>query len=172
MKLRRLAVAVLTIATASAGLVGTADATQASSNSNRSTFARVVGPVIRDRANPRIGYVAAIYRCSGEGSLWISVKQVADGSADPALAEEGSSGIASSWSDSHRNPVTCDGRIHLQKFTVDQEEPYFTENGPTGAKSDIYAPLARGRGYVQFCLFDDNTGPEIPLSENSFRRVY
>jgi hypothetical protein len=150
------------------GLAGTAGATTAPRA--KSTFARLLGPVIIDRHNPRVGYVFALYRCTGEGELWVSVKQTADRKADPRLAEEGSSAIAAAWSDSHRNPVTCNGRIQLGQFTVDQQEPYFTESGPTGKKSDIYAPLARGKAWVKFCLFDDNFRDE-PQSDMRFRSV-
>ena len=91
----------------------------------------------------------------------MSVKQTADRKADPALREEGSSAIAAAWSDSHRNPVNCDGRVHIGTFTVDQEEPVF---GQTDPKSSVYGPLARGKGYVQFCLFDANYTDE-PFSD-------
>jgi hypothetical protein len=107
-------------------------------------------------------HIAALYRCTGEGTLWVSVKQTADRKADPRLAEEGSSQIAAAWSDSHRNPVNCDGRLHVDEFTVDQVEPIFTETGPGPAKSEVYGPLAPGKAWVQFCLFDDTTGPEGP----------
>lgn len=124
-----------------------------------------------DRHDRRVAYIPARYRCSGEGSLWASVKQVADRSRDPRLLAEGSSAIAAAWSDSHRNTVTCDGRVHFQVFTVDQLEPYFTEQGPTGQKSDVYGPLRWGWGYVQLCLFDaQNT--EEPTSDMVFRVVF
>ncbi|MCU1501489.1 MAG: hypothetical protein JWM12_843, partial [Ilumatobacteraceae bacterium] len=99
--------------------------------------------------------------------------QTADRKADPALAEEGSSSIAAAWSDSHRNTPNCDTRTHIGRFTVDQQEPYFTEEGPVGAKSDIYQPLARGKAWVQFCLFDDNfpTTGEEPFSDMAFHAV-
>jgi hypothetical protein len=137
------------------------------------TFAKVLGKVKIDRHNHRVGYVHAKYRCTGTGTLWVSVKQVADRSADPALAEEGSSQISAAWSDSHRNPVYCDGKVHIQKFTVDQEEPFYDADGnPAGPKSDVYGPLKRGFGYVQFCLFDDlNPETGAPVSDMTFHRV-
>jgi poly(3-hydroxybutyrate) depolymerase len=161
------------LAAASAVLAGPAAAatTGATATSTAThtpkTFARLVGPVVADPKNPEIGYVTAVYRCSGEGALWVSVKQTADRSRDPRLTQEGSSQISAAWSDSHRNAVTCDGRTRLQVFTVDQEEPAYPSNTP---KSGTYGPLERGWGWVQFCLFDANYTQE-PYSENAFRRV-
>jgi hypothetical protein len=168
MLVRRLMIGAVA-AMAVTGAVG-AGTVSAHGTREKPTFAQVIGPVIREHGDPRAAHVLAVYRCNGEGALWLSVKQTADRKADPRLAEEGSSAIAAAWSDSHRNAVDCDGRVHVGKFSVDQEEPYFTENGPAGKKSDIYEPLARGVGYVQFCLFDDQHVDE-PLSVNSFRAV-
>ena len=136
----------------------------------RTSFVKVTGAVSIDPADPRVGHVRAVYRCTGTGALWASVKQVADRSRDPRLTAEGSSAIAEAWSDSHRNAVTCDGRVRTAVFTVDQLEPYFTENGPTGQKSDVYGPLRRGWGWTQLCLFDD-ANTEVPLSDMVFTRV-
>ena len=169
MKIRRMLVATAALAAASAALAAPASAATAGTAAKSTTvhtpttFARLVGPVVANPDDPRIGYVTAVYRCSGEGGLWVSVKQAKDRSRDARLAEEGSSKIAAAWSDSHRNAVTCDGRTHLQVFTVDQEE-----RDPATAGN--YGPLKRGWGYVQFCLFDANY-PQAPYSENAFRRV-
>lgn len=172
MRIRRLLVATAAMAGASAVLAGPASASatthQATAAEHKTTFARLVGPVVVDRKDHRVGYVTAVYRCFGEGHLWVSVKQVKDRSKDPRLAAEGSSQISAAWSDSHRNPVTCDGRTHLQVFTVDQTEPYSeTSSDP---KSSKYGPLKRGYGWVQFCLFDANYTQE-PYSQMKFRHV-
>ncbi len=179
MKIRRMLGATAALAAASAALAGPASAATAGTSAGTAakstakhaptTFARLVGPVVADPRNPDVGYVTAIYRCSGEGQLWVSVKQVQDRSRDPRLAEEGSSQISAAWSDSHRNTVTCDGRTRLQVFTVDQEEPAFGSKTP---KSETYGSLKRGWGWVQFCLFDANhPQTAAPYSENAFRRV-
>ncbi len=164
-------VATAALAAASAALAGPASAaTTATADQGthaKKTFARLAGPVVADPRNPEVGYVTAVYRCFGEGQLWVSAKQVADGSRDPRLQQEGSSQIAAVWSDSHRNQVTCDGRTRLQVFTVDQQEPVFGTDDP---KSTVYGPLTRGWAWVQFCLFDANH-PEMPYTENDFRRV-
>jgi hypothetical protein len=177
MKIRRMLVATAALAAASAALAGPASAAttgaaaKSAADQTSKTFARLVGPVVADPHDPRVGYVSAVYRCSGEGHLWVSVKQVEDRSRDSRLTEEGSSQVAASWSDSHANPVTCDGRTHLQVFTVNQDEPYFTKEGPK-PKPERYGPLKSGWGWVQFCLFDaDHPDDGAPYSENAFRRV-
>jgi hypothetical protein len=171
MKIRRMLGATAALAAASAALATPASAattsTAGTSADAKKTFARLVGPVVADPKNPEIGYVTAVYRCFGEGALWVSVKQTEDRSRDQRLTEEGSSRISAAWSDSHRNPVTCDGRTRLQVFTVDQEEPAYPSETP---KSGTYGPLKRGWGWVQFCLFDANNA-EAPYTENAFRRV-
>jgi hypothetical protein len=105
------------------------------------TQANAIGKVRIDPNDPTVGYIDAEYRCHGEGALWISVKQTADRSKDPALAEEGSSGISAAWSMSHGNPVTCDGKTHVQTFVVDQVE--------TSMFGVPRRPLVKGFGYVQ-----------------------
>jgi hypothetical protein len=44
-----------------------------------------------DKRDPTIAYLKAKYRCTGEGTLWISVKQTAARTKDPALMEGESS---------------------------------------------------------------------------------
>jgi hypothetical protein len=159
---------------ASAGLAGPASAatgvSSTTSTHHQETFARLLGPVVANPHDQRVGYVTAVYRCYGEGGLWVSVKQVANRSKDPRLAQEGSSQVSAAWSDSHRNTVTCDGRTRVQVFTVDQEEPYDFATGSPDPKKNKYEPLARGWGWVQFCLFDANYTQE-PYSVQQFRRV-
>jgi hypothetical protein len=127
------------------------------------TRAELVGAVQIDSEDPTVAYITANYRCYGEGALWVSVKQVADRSRDTALLGDGSSGISAAWSMSHRVSVTCDGKVHVQTFMVDQFE------------TDLFGfpngDLEEGFGYVQFCLFDDNY-PNAPLSDMELRRVH
>ena len=127
--------------------------------------ADVIGVVRIDPSDPRVAEVKVRYRCAEDAALWISVKQTADRSADPRLAEEGSSGISAAWSDSHRNTVVCDGRQHVTTFRVDQVEAWPGRPGQAG--------LVRGEGYVQFCLTDPTAqGPEgLVLSHNEFMHV-
>jgi hypothetical protein len=149
-------VVVVSAAVATIGVAAPADAAR----KPPPTTATVIGPVVIDRHDPTVGYLFAVYRCYGEGTLWVSVKQVGDRSKDPGLKEEGSSELAvtsgGAWSMSHRNGVNCDGRLHVQRFTVDQVE--------TSEFGVPLSPLERGFGWVQFCLFDDNfpIPPENP----------
>ncbi len=101
-----------------------------------------------DPADATVAYVTALYICAGgqtdETHLWVSVKQNASRSFDPGLTQEGSSGIAAAWSQSHPTAeVNCDSHLHLQTFRVDQLEQGF-------------GTLGNGWGYVQFCLFGGN----------------
>ncbi len=169
MKIKALLVAAVLAMTL--GFAGQASALDRPGIGNpQTTTAQVIGPVFIDRNDPTVGYVTAVYRCFGEGTLWVSVKQVADRSRDPGLTDDGSSSISAAWSMSHRNSVNCDGRLHLQFFTVDQVETQGFGIPPS--------PLRFGWGYVQFCLFDDNfpippENPELgtPFSNNGFHFV-
>lgn len=98
------------------------------------------------------------YRCSVGETLWISAKQVASGRPDPALMQEGSSTISAAWWQSHRNPITCDGRWHKQRFTLDLVEP--------GSKGRF---VDDGKAWVQFCVTqgEDN----LTLSEAGWVRT-
>ena len=143
-------------------------AAPAGAHTPQPTWAKVVGPVKIDKKDPTIGYLKAKYRCTGAGSLWISVKQTAARTQDPALAGEGSSAISAAWSMSHRNAVTCDGKAHFGHFVVDQVE--------TSQFGVPLSPLMNGWGWVQFCLFDanypagaDETG--VPFINDGFHPV-
>ena len=140
----------------------------ASAAPSTSSFSQVIGSVRIDPTDPTHATVQARYRCTGEAHLWVSVKQTADRSADPRLMEEGSSAISAAWSDSHRNPISCDSKILVGWFDVDQEEPLWGSEAP---KSTVYGPLAKGVGYVQFCLYDELTG-EGGASDTAFRNVH
>jgi hypothetical protein len=130
----------------------------------KQTTAQVIGTVRIDSKNPTIATVHARYLCSGtpeQVHLWVSVKQTADRTADPRLSQEGSSTIAAAWSDSHRDPVTCDGKWHTDTFTVDQLER---------GTPNTFGPLAKGKAWVQFCLFDATTTTE-PISSMEFVNI-
>ena len=51
---------------------------------------------------------------------------------------------------------------------MDQLEPL---RGCEEPKSSVYEPLAKGAGYVQFCLYDELTG-EGGASDKSFRNLH
>jgi hypothetical protein len=112
--------------------------------------------------NSHVVEVQAQYRCTGSPSdlhLWISVKQSANGTADPALAD-GGTGFghkATAWTQGHSGvaDLVCDSHTHVGKFIIDR-----TEYG--------YGDLVKGRAYVQFCLFDaNNPEPADPTAEGA-----
>lgn len=155
----RKTIKMLTVAAvAAAALFGTAAPAMARPSST--TSVRIVGNLHRTSATTAI--VRAQYTCTGAAEqthIWISVKQNATYTADPALATEGSGGgmIASAWSQTHAAVLTCDGRQHLGAFTVDQSE-------------QGYGTLGQGVAYMQFCLFDVNYTQQ-PLSVDGFYKM-
>jgi hypothetical protein len=132
--------------------------------------ATVISHVTIDKDDPSIGYVRARYTCQPStepAHLWVSVKQMADGSADPALTEEGTGfgGVADIWLQSHPTTVQCDGKPHVQVFEVNTLESLPPEEGG-GAVG--HGELVRGSAYVQFCLF---TGDGDFISDMNFQSV-
>ena len=133
--------------------------------------ATVLGHVTIDKDDSSVGYVHARYTCQpstlAPAHLWVSVKQAEDGSADPALLEEGSGSgnVAATWLQSHPAEVECDGRNHVQVFEVNtlEELPEEFGGGTVG-----YGELVRGEGYVQFCLI---TGDETFIFDMQFQTV-
>ena len=96
------------------------------------------------------------YQCSHGTTLWISAKQLASGKRSAVLAKEGSSQVAKTWLQSHRNPITCDGQEHSAVFTVDKVEP-----GSKGA-------LKKGKAWLQFCITEGET---LTLSKSAWVNV-
>jgi len=107
--------------------------------------AKLLGPVKFREHNPNVAYVRAQYVCdTASGAawhLWASLKQTASGRRDPALEQEGSSAVAATWLQSHPVNFKCDGRRHVQRFTIDTVEQGFGH-------------AVEGKGWVQFCLID------------------
>lgn len=159
-----------TIVTAGAALclaLGAATPALAASGGTHDTYAKLLGVVHITGSDS--AYVQAQYRCtaSPHQHLWVSVKQSADRSADPRLLTEGSgsgggSYKAAAWEMSHPTNITCDGKNHVQRFAINQ-----AEIKAFGLSSGT---LAKGKGYVQFCLFDANY-TQAPFSDMEFRNV-
>lgn len=80
------------------------------------------------------------YQCNAGDALWVSAKQTESGKKSAALKEEGSSEVAHTWYQSHRNAFVCDGTSHKATFTIDKVEP--------GSKGK----LRKGKAWVQFCV--------------------
>src|SRR3954470_835655 len=96
------------------------------------------------------------YQCSRGDTLWISAKQLANGKRAAALTKEGSSKTARTWLQSHRNPITCDGKSQTGVFTLDKVEP--------GSKGRLKAKGRKnaGKAYIQFCV---TLPPATPTGE-------
>jgi hypothetical protein len=109
------------------------------------------------------------YNCSHGTTLWISAKQLASGKRSKALTKEGSSKVAKTWLQSHRNPIVCDGSRHTAVFTLDKVEP--------GSKGRLKAKGAHNAGmaYIQFCVTVPPTTPngegELVLSKSGWVKV-
>lgn len=103
--------------------------------------------------------IAVRYACTGmpeQVRVWVSLKQSADRTADPRLADEEPrrGGVVAAWSQSRAGTPTCDGRTHVGVFTVDQNEAG-------------YGDLQRGWAYIQFDLFDAENQAE-PVGDAEF----
>jgi hypothetical protein len=109
------------------------------------------------------------YRCSHGTTLWISAKQLANGKRSAVLAKEGSSKVAKTWLQSHRNPITCDGTDQTAVFTLDKVEP--------GSKGRLKAHGRHnaGKAYIQFCVTmppaDPSQEGELVLSKSGWVSV-
>ena len=141
MKKTTAVVAVVLLAIAALAISAVAPAAASPEKSD----AEVLGTVRIDPNDSTVAYVTARYMCQGgmteETHLWVSVKQTESRRPDPALKTEESSSISAAWSQSHpTSDVVCDGKWHVDTFTVNQEEQGFGE-------------LEQGQAYVQFCLF-------------------
>ena len=96
------------------------------------------------------------YSCKSGTTLWISLKQSKSGKKDARLKKEGSSKVAHTWLQSHRNTVKCDGKKHTKKFTVDKVEP--------GSKGRLKA----GSAWLQFCV---TAGKDLTVSKSGWVKV-
>jgi hypothetical protein len=139
---RFLALAAVTT-TALAGSVSAAGAKQ-NGESFQVGDSAILGPV---HIRGDVAKVHVRYSCTQATHLWVSVKQNASATVDPAVSSEGSGGggAATSWWMSHNaGSFTCDGKRHVGWFTVDTAE-VSQWLGSTG-------PLHKGWAWVQFCL--------------------
>jgi hypothetical protein len=109
------------------------------------------------------------YTCSRGDTLWISAKQLANGKKSSVLTKEGSSKAAKTWLQSHRNPITCDGKSQTAVFTLDKVEP--------GSKGALKAKgkKSAGKAYIQFCVTlpptAENQEGELTLSKSGWVSV-
>jgi curli biogenesis system outer membrane secretion channel CsgG len=114
---RQTAAVVAALATAAAP----AAATAAAAPPKPAKTAKAIGKV--HRTSKSEAELKVRYSCKSGTTLWISLKQSKSGKKDKRLKKEGSSKVAHTWLQSHRNSVTCDGKTHTKTFTVDKVEP-------------------------------------------------
>jgi hypothetical protein len=130
--------------------------------------ANQTGVVRIDPSNPQVAYVSGRYTCpSGtQAHLFVSVKQVADGSPDSRLKQEGSSQISSAWLERHFDTQpTCDGMWHTGtwRITNDMSDSDY-EYGQGGG-------LIPGTVYVQFSWDDLSSTPTWHAYSEQFARA-
>ena len=82
---------------------------------------------------------------------------MADGERDPALKLEGSSAYADSYLPSHPTTLDCDGRKHVQEFTIDKTEIVPWSPDPVG-----HGALVAGQAWVQCCMTTEDGGLVYP----------
>ena len=146
-----IALALVAIA-ATAGAVAQASPSEGSDPHAKAKFVSKIKP----QAGGDKATLKASYRCSEGEALWVSAKQTATGEKDKALKDEGSSEVAASWLQSHRNKFTCDGKKRTAKFAIDLKE-----RGSKGA-------LVEGEAWVQFCVV---SGDDLILSKSGWVTV-
>jgi hypothetical protein len=121
------------------------------------------------RVDKSTAVLKVTYKCSKGTTLWISAKQLANGKKKASLTKEGSSQVAKTWLQSHRNPITCDGTSQTAVFTLDKVEP--------GSKGRLKAKGKHngGKAYIQFCITlpptPQNQEGELTLSKSGFVSV-
>lgn len=115
--------------------------------------------VLTKRANGNEGRLLVRYRCKAGDGVWVSAKQTASGRRDNALMREGSSEVAATWLDSHRNAFVCDGTSRKVAFKIDKLEP-----GKKGA-------LKPGKAWVQFCIVTEQGEGGLILSKSDWLTV-
>jgi hypothetical protein len=110
------------------------------------------------RVDKSTAVLKVAYQCSRGETLWISAKQLANGKRSSVLTKEGSSQVAKTWLQSHRNPITCDGKPQTAVFTLDKVEP--------GSKGRLKAKGKHngGKAYIQFCVTSPGEGQEGELT--------
>jgi hypothetical protein len=117
------------------------------------TTAKFLSKIVRDG---KAATLKVRYSCDSGSVLWISAKQVKSRKKDKALKAEGSSQISAAWWQSHRNKITCDGKSHTARFTLDK-----VEKGSKGK-------LRTGQAWVQFCVTE---GKALTVSKSGWVAV-
>jgi hypothetical protein len=160
MKLKH-ALPVVAVALTAAGV----PAAQAQTGTDPTASAMFTSKLVR--VDHSTAVLKVTYQCSRGTTLWISAKQLANGKQSSVLTKEGSSQAAKTWLQSHRNPITCDGRSQTAVFTLDKVEP--------GSKGKLKAKRGKhaAKAYIQFCVTAPGEGEEgeLTLSKSGFVSV-
>jgi hypothetical protein len=121
--------------------------------------------------SPTTAEIRVRYRCSSEDptvNLWVAVKQ-GDRLVETPDHTGTSSRNADAYAQSHPDVDTlrCDGKTHVQTFTVNQTEPTFPGAPP---QASGFGTLTKGaKTYVQFCLTPASaTGEQDVISSMEF----
>jgi hypothetical protein len=163
MKLSR-ALPVAAVALAAVGVPALAQAQGGSDPTAKAEFASKLVRVDKSTAVLKV-----TYNCASGDTLWVSAKQLANGKRSDALTKEGSSKVAKTWVQSHRNAVVCDGKSQTAVFTLDKLEP--------GSKGRLKAKGKKNAGYayIQFCVTTTPADPtaegDLTLSKSGFVAV-
>jgi hypothetical protein len=152
----------ITVAVAAGALLGAAPGSAVAA---KEPFAEVISHVKLQRDGTAT--VRARYMCESSTHLWVSAKQTADGSVNPALEAGGSSDDAAAWMDTNdwvivgeEDPfpissgdaqLVCDGRTHSQSVTID------VADAPWGS----WAALQAGMAWVQWCIIEEAENGEF-----------
>jgi len=157
--MRRIIAPLATTALLAAGIVTAAPALADKPGTSSDDIVGVVHLISPTSAEVQVRYSCTEAASPDQMHLWVSVKQSANGTADPALAVGGTGygGQAAAWSQSHAGvaDLVCDGHTHVGRFLVDRNEPG-------------YGSFQKGDAYVQFCMFDathpfdQSADPESP----------
>jgi hypothetical protein len=132
-------------------------AVPASAQNDSFTFgdADVIGPV---HIRGDVAKVHARYSCDVGDHIWVSAKESASADIDPSVSAEGSGfgGAATAWWQSHRGSFACDGKRHVQWYTIDT-----VEQGSRGQ-------LKKGWAWVQWCV---TNGDDLSAIRMEWARV-
>ena len=93
------------------------------------------------------------YQCASGEHLWVSAKEMADGSASVKLTKEGSSKTAAAWWESHRNAFKCNDKAQTATFSIDTVEK--------GSKGKL---TPGGKAWIQFCVTTGKTEKDTKLT--------
>jgi hypothetical protein len=126
---------------------------------NAHAKATFVGPI---KVAGKRATLSVRYQCASGEHLWVSAKEMADGSASAKLKKAESSKTAAAWWESHRNAFKCDDKSQTATFSIDTVEK--------GSKGKL---TPGGTAWVQFCVTTGKTEKttKLTLSRSGWVKV-